>query len=71
MAAIYDMDGTELTAGLQGCNVCDEAIQAAQRTADRLGRDVELVDDDGSWIVHPAGPDGRPLALRRGWRVVR
>lgn len=37
-----------------GCNVCNEAIQAAARYADRLGTDVHLVDDDGEWIVHPA-----------------
>jgi len=54
MAAIYTLDGNELTAGLQGCNVSDEAIQAAERHADNLGTDVHLVDDDGEWIVHPA-----------------
>lgn len=54
MAAIYTMDGNELSAGLQGCRVCDEAIQAAERTADKRREDVHLVDDDGEWIVHPA-----------------
>lgn len=53
MAAIYTLDGNELTTGLQGCNVSDEAIQAAERFADHLGSDVHLVDDDGEWIVHP------------------
>lgn len=58
MANIYTMDGNTVTEGLQGCNVCDEAIQCAQRAADRLGTDVHLVDDDGEWIVHPAAADG-------------
>lgn len=53
MAGIYTMDGNELTVGLQGCNVCDEAIQHAQAFADQLSTDVHLVDDDGEWIVHP------------------
>ena len=53
MAAVYTLDGNELTVGLQGCDVCDEAIQTAQRIADRLASDVHLVDDDGEWIVHP------------------
>lgn len=54
MAEIYDYEtGNEIAAGLQGCNVCDEAIQAAQRIADERGEDVHLVDDDGEWIVHP------------------
>lgn len=65
MAAIYDpMDGTELCAGLQGCTVCDEAILAAERRADALGRDVELVDDDGPWLVHPAVDGHREPADR-------
>lgn len=56
MAAIYNMlDGTAITQGLQGCSVCDEAIQAARRIAADRGEDVHLVDDDGEWIVHPDG----------------
>lgn len=59
MAAIYDVEtGNEITAGLLGCDVCDEALQAAQRAADARGVDVELVDDDGRWLVHPAQEDG-------------
>ena len=58
MAAIYTMDGDVLCAGLRGCKLCDEAIQAAQRKADHHGEDVHLVDDDGEWIVHPACEDG-------------
>lgn len=54
MAAIYTLDGNELATGLQGCKVCDEAIQSAERHADLLGTDVHLVDDDGEWLVHPA-----------------
>ena len=59
MAAIYEMDSGDLiTDGLQGCVKCDEAIQAAERAADRRGTDVLLVDDDGEWIVHPRRDDG-------------
>lgn len=55
MAGVYDIDsGNELTTGLQGCNVCNEALQVAQGLADSMGRDVHLVDDDGEWAVHPA-----------------
>ncbi len=58
MAAIYNYFGDELAAGLQGCSVCDEAIQVAQRKADEIGEDVHLVDDDGDWWVHPRNEDG-------------
>lgn len=55
MAEIYDYEtGETITLGLQGCHVCDEAIRAAERIADDEGRPVELVDDDGRWLVHPA-----------------
>ena len=29
MAAVYTLDGGKLCTGLQGCDTCDEAIQAA------------------------------------------
>lgn len=59
MATILSvMDGSLLSDGLQGCNVCDHAIQTAQRLADSRREDVHLIDDDGEWIVHPA-VDGR------------
>lgn len=59
MAAVYDRStGAELTAGLQGCRVCDEAIQCAERLADARGEVVRLVDDDGEWLVYPL-VDGR------------
>jgi hypothetical protein len=59
MAAIYDYETAyTLSDGLQGCNVCDEAIRAAQWTADDRGEDVVLEDDDGVWLVHPADGDG-------------
>lgn len=62
-ASIYTQDGAELTTGLQVSAVSDEAIQAAERWADRRGEDVELHDDDGVWLVHPNRPDGsRELA---------
>jgi len=54
MATIETTDGNEICAGLQGCDVCDEAIHAAQRHADGLQADVVLHDDDGAWLVHPA-----------------
>lgn len=63
MAAIYTLDGNEITVGLQGCDTCDEAIQAANAWADIRGEQVHLVDDDGEWLVHPAAADGtRPAA---------
>ena len=58
MASIYTTGGDTLSDGLQGCNVCDEAIQSAQRQADQRGTEVVLDDDDGSWLVHPADEDG-------------
>jgi len=54
MAEIYDMSGNEITVGLQGCSVCDEAIIAARNIAGDRNEDVHLVDD-GEWIVHPNG----------------
>jgi hypothetical protein len=62
MAAIYTINGNELCAGLQGCNTCDEALQAAERYADDLEADVHLIDDDGEWIVHPAVDGNREPA---------
>lgn len=66
MAAVYTLDGNELCTGLQGSDVCDEAIQAAERHADTLGADVHLVDDDGEWIVHPKINGVREPATRSG-----
>jgi len=59
MAAIYSVDGNEITVGLQGCSVCDEALQTAQRIADARNESVELVDDDGRWLVHPSADGHR------------
>lgn len=61
-AAIYSLDGNAITLGLQGSNICDEAIQTAERIADSRGEDVHLVDDDGEWIVHPMVDGKRELA---------
>jgi hypothetical protein len=59
MASVYDYEtGQTMTEGLQGCNVCDEAILTAQSMADNKGESVELWDDDGRWLVHPASEDG-------------
>jgi len=55
MAEIYSMNGDEIALGLQGCNVCDEAIQAAKGIAQDLGKPVRLEDDDGLWDVFPDG----------------
>lgn len=56
MTAIYDYEtGAELTCGLQGSSVCDEAIHAALRIAAARATPVELHDDDGHWLVEPDG----------------
>jgi len=68
MAALYDYEtGEEITAGLQGCNVCDEAIQIAQRAADERGENVHLSDDDGEWLVHPEIGGAREAADALEW----
>lgn len=67
MASIYSMDtGNELTVGLQGCDVCDAAIRAAESMADTLRTSVELVDDDGRWEVFPARGSRRRKAKYLG-----
>lgn len=69
MAGVYTLNGNELTVGLQGCEVCDEAIQTAQSIADDLRQDVHLTDDDGDWLVHPRSADGtREAADPLEWR---
>lgn len=56
MSAIYDLEtGNTITEGLQGSDVCNTAIQAAQSIAKDRGEPVQLSDDDGDWIVHPDG----------------
>ena len=56
MAEIYDVqNGHEITVGLQGCSVCDDAINAARQIARDTNQPVHLVDDDGEWIVLPGG----------------
>ena len=61
MASIYSGNGNTLTEGLQGCNVCDAAIQSALRLAKTLEEPVYLDDDDGEWTVHPDGD------VEEGW----
>jgi len=61
MAAIYTKNGDELTDGLQGSDVCNEAIRAAKRMARDRGEEVMLEDDDGRWTVHPDG------SAEEGW----
>jgi len=56
MAEIYDQEtGDMLTCGLQGSDICDEAIHAAQNIASDRGEAVLLVDDGGEWVVCPTG----------------
>ena len=56
MAEIYDYaTGQEMSMGLQGCDICDEAIQTAVRLAKSDSRTVELHDDDGVWRITPSG----------------
>lgn len=55
MAEIYSQDGNELTVGLQGSAVCDEAIQSARRIAKDRGESVRLEDDGEAWDVYPDG----------------
>jgi hypothetical protein len=45
MADIYTMYGEEITMGLQGYAVCDEAIRAAKAIARDRGETVRLEDD--------------------------
>ena len=41
MAELYDYEtGNKITVGLQGCNVCDEALQMAQRIASERDSDA-------------------------------
>ena len=56
MAAIYEYEtGGEISAGLQGCGVCDKAWETAVAMAGERGEPVVLEDDDGLWFVHPEG----------------
>jgi transketolase N-terminal domain/subunit len=55
MADIYTMNGEEITMGLQGSAVCDEAIQAAKGIAKDLDEIVRLEDDGEVFDVHPDG----------------
>lgn len=55
MAEIYSMDGYEITVGLQGDAVSDEAVTVAKEIARDRGETVRLEDDDGLWDVHPDG----------------
>ena len=52
MATIYDGNGNELAAGLQGCNASDEAVNLAKRLANERGEAVTL-EDDGEWEIEP------------------
>lgn len=60
MAEIYDnASGDEITVGLQGCNVCNDALRVTELIVRQLDSDgdlrhpegVILDDDDGEWLV--------------------
>ena len=53
MATIYDGNGNELAAGLQGSDTCDEAVNLAKKLANERGETVTLEDDDGEWEIEP------------------
>ncbi len=55
MATIYDSNGNTLSEGLQGSDVCDEAINLARQLANERGEAVTLEDDDGEWEIEPDG----------------
>jgi|2_EtaG_2_1085320.scaffolds.fasta_scaffold18014_5 hypothetical protein len=55
MANIYDENGNYLAEGLQGCNECDEAFNAAVAFAKQRKNYVFLEDDDGEWFVNKHG----------------
>jgi hypothetical protein len=56
MASVYDLaTGHTITEGLQGCRVCDQAIQVAADLAKIHNKTVILDDDDGEWLVGPRG----------------
>lgn len=56
MAAIYNYQtGDFITQGLQGCTMCDEALQIARHEAATRNEPVVLEDDDGQWVVSPDG----------------
>ena len=62
MAEIYDLEtGNEISSGLQGSAVCDEAMRAAKGIAADRNEPVELVDGDEDWCVYP---DGRVEAVK-------
>jgi len=72
MAEIYDFTtGEKLTEGLQGSNVCNEAIRAAKNIASDIGEPVRLVDDDERWDVYPDGRveegEAPPVEIDDGW----
>ena len=70
MAEIYTMNGEEITVGLQGLTVCDEAIQAAKRIAADRGECVRLEDDGDLLDVYPDGTieEGEPWETG-GWDI--
>lgn len=47
--SIYNANAEQLTAGLQGPEVCDEAKIAAQRLANDRGESVWIGPDDAEW----------------------
>lgn len=71
MAEIYDYEeGYEITVGLQGSKICNEASDTAFDIAKNFNKSVLLVDDDGYFEITPDGTC-RELenseVLSRGW----
>lgn len=65
MSSIYTYEtGETLCEGLQGSNVCDQAIQTAKELAAEREEEVVLEDDDGNWLVDP---DGSCTSLPENW----
>jgi len=55
MATIYTVNGDQLSSGLQGSDVCDEAKRIAKQTARERNEAVVLEDAGEQWTVHPTG----------------
>lgn len=59
MATIYNSEAYPITDGLQGSDICDDAIRTALRIAADRDESVFLDDDDGLWLVEPDGTVGK------------
>ena len=56
MASLFDLlSGHTITEGLQGSDICNDALRTARAIAKETKRSVLLDDDDCEWIVGPRG----------------